>query len=592
MSCRAGGTQSSVLSPRDSALTMHLSPSMLKTRNIAAYRDLLVLFTRYGRKDFRLSLDPEDMLAEEESASEVEPDVQARAEAFARALKEMGPTYVKFGQVVSTRPDVVPPEYISALESLQDKVEPFSFAEVERIIEEELKVRMSKLFQDFESKPIAAASLGQVHRAVLRDGREVVVKVQRPNVAEEVHKELDAFSDIADTLEEHTEIGRRMNLTGAIEQAKITLKNELNYIQEARNAEILRRNLQNFPQIYIPEVIHDLTTPKVLTTELVHGRKVSKLTPLQMLEHNYAELAEVLTEAYLKQICVDGFWHSDPHPGNIFIRDFNGESEVILLDFGMVSRISREFQDEIIKLLLAISANRGDEVADACIRMSEAGDQFDATRFVHQISTIVANFHDVDVRQVNAGQLIFNVISVANNNDLRVPAEIAMLAKTLLNLDGITKRLDPKFDPQKVIRTYAERLITQKLQQKFNPRNFYPALLDLNQLVLDLPHRTREILDLTAGGRLTFGVKLTQAEVFLAGVHKLANRLTVGLVIGALLLSSSLIMRNPTGPRLFGYPAFAMIGYLIAVLAAVYLIVSTLVRDHRDEERAKLKGKT
>ncbi len=196
------------------------------------------------------------------------------------------------------------------------------------------------------------------------------------------------------------------------------------------------------------------------------------------------------------------------------------------------------------------------------------------------------------MRQINVGQLIFNIIAVANNNDLRVPAEIAMLAKTLLNLDAITKRLDPNFDPQKVIRTYAERLITQKLQQKFNPRNFYPALLDLNQLVLDLPHRTREILDLTAAGRLTFGIKLTQAEVFLAGVHKLANRLTVGLVIGALLLSSSLIMRNPTGPRLFGYPAFAMIGYLIAALAAVYLIVSTLVRDHRDEERAKLKGKT
>jgi len=323
----------------------------------------------------------------------------------------------------------------------------------------------------------------------------------------------------------------------------------------------------------------------VLTTELVRGRKVSKLTPLQMIDHDYAELAEVLTQAYLKQICIDGFWHSDPHPGNVFIRDIDGETELVLLDFGMVSRISRDFQDEIIKMLLAISANRGDEAADACVRMSEVGEQFDAMRFTHEISSVVAMYHDVDVRQANAGQMLFNVIAVANNNDLRVPAELAMLAKTLLNLDGITKKLDPNFDPPAVIRAYAERLMTQKLAQKFNPRNFYPALLDLNQLILDLPHRVREILDLTAASRLTFGVKLTQAEIFLAGIHKVANRITVGVVIAALLLSSSLIMRYPGKERL------AMIGYVIAAIAAVYLIVSTLVKDHRDEERAKMKGK-
>ncbi len=565
---------------------MHFSSLMLKTRNLGAYRDLLVLFAKYGRKDFRLSFDPEDIITAETGDGEViEPDVLARARAFATALKKMGPTYVKFGQVLSTRPDVVPSEYVAALESLQDDVEPFSFADVERIVESELGARISKLFLEFESPPMAAASLGQVHRATLRDGREVVVKVQRPNVREEVHKEMEAFSDIAKTLEAHVDVARKMNLVGAIEQAKITLNNELNYLQEARNAEILRQNLTEFPQIYVPAVVQDLTTTKVLTTELVRGKKVSKLTQLQMIDHDYASLAVVLTEAYLKQICVDGFWHSDPHPGNIFLRDTDGQSELVLLDFGMISRIGREFQNEIIKLLLALSSNRGSEVADACARLSQPQETFDATKFVHEISTIVANFHDTDVRQINTGQLMFHVIAVANNNDLRVPAEMAMLAKTLLNLDGITKKLDPNFDPQAVIRAYAERLMTQKLAQKFNPRNFYPALLDLNQLILDLPHRLREILDLTATSQLTFGIKLTQAEIFLSGIHKVANRITVGVVIAALLLSSSLIMRYP------GKEGFAMIGYLIAAIAAVYLIVSTLVKDHRDVERAKLKGK-
>ncbi|HEX8171414.1 MAG TPA: AarF/UbiB family protein [Thermoanaerobaculia bacterium] len=570
---------------------------MLKTRNIGAYRDLLLLFTRYGRKDFRLTLSADDFLAPEPegSTAPMEPDVRARAEAFAKALRDMGPTYVKFGQLLSTRPDIVPQEYIVALESLQDNLDPFSFADVEQIVEEDLGVRISKAFESFDATPLAAASLGQVHRAVLRDGRDVVVKVQRPNVREQVRKDLEVFSDIAAEAEKHSDIGRKMNLVGAIEQAKLAMYSELNYLTEARNTDILRENLVSFPQLYIPAVVHDFTSPRVLTTELVRGRKISKLTPLALIEGNYAELAAVLTRAYLKQICVDGFWHSDPHPGNVFVRenpdDPNGAPQVVLLDFGMCARISHEFQDEVIKLLLAVSSNRGGEVADACIRMSEMQERFDPVKFTRDISTIVAAVHDVNPRDINTGQLIFNVIAIANNNELKVPPELTMLAKTMLHLDSITRKLDPDYDPQQVIRDYAEQLISQKLAQKFNPRNFYPALLDLNQLVLDLPHRAREIIDMTAAGKLTFAMKLSQAEEFLAGMHKIANRITVGVVIAALLVSSSMMMRVPTRFVIFGMPGLAVFGYLLASAAAFYLVVSTLLRDRKDQERAKFKGK-
>ncbi|HVR38271.1 MAG TPA: AarF/UbiB family protein [Thermoanaerobaculia bacterium] len=564
---------------------------MLKTRNLGAYRDLLLLFTKYGRKDFHLSFTPDELLLEQETAAPPEPSVRERAEAFANALKQMGPTYVKFGQLLSTRPDIVPNEYVVALESLQDNVEPFSFADVERTVEEELGVRISKAFSFFDSTPLAAASLGQVHVAALRDGREVVVKVQRPNVREQVRKDLEVFAEIADTLEAHSEIARKMNLAGTLEQVRIALLAELNYLQEANNTDHFREALRDFDEIYIPAVVHDFTSQRVLTTELVRGRKVSKLTPLALIESNYARLAGVLTRAYLKQICVDGFWHSDPHPGNVFLRECEGQPQIVLLDFGMASRISYEMQDEIIKLLLAISANRGSEVADAVARMSEAQERFDPANLVRDVSTIVASVHQANAGDLNVGQLIFNVIAVANANDLKAPPELAMLAKTLLHLDAITKRLDPEYDPRSVIRGYGEELMTRKLAQKFNPRNFYPALLDLNQLVLDLPHRAREIIDLTAAGKLAFGVNLKQAEEIIGGIHKVANRITVGVVIAALLMSSSFMMRYPTGFQLFGYPGIAILGYLLAASAAVYLIASTLLHDRKDRERAQLKGK-
>jgi len=556
---------------------------MLKTSHLGAYRDLVSLFTRYGRRDFRLTLDPHEMLIPDEEPGPIEPDVKQRAEAFARQLKALGPTYVKFGQLLSTRPDIVPKEYIEALETLQDNVEPFSFAEVERTVEEELGAKISKMFESFDATPIAAASLGQVHRAALRDGREVVVKVQRPNVREQVRKDLDVFAEIAHALESHTDLGRRMNVVGVIEQARLALLGELNYVQEARNMETLRANLADFPQIYIPIVIHDFSSSRVLTTELIKGKKVSKLTPLRLIESNYSQLADVLTRAYLKQICIDGFWHCDPHPGNVFIPHDDGEPRLILLDFGMVSRISQEFQDEVIKLLLNISSNRGTETAEACIRMSEPLEAFDTVRFVRDISMIVAAVHDVAPRDVNTGQLLFNVISVANNNALKVPPELAMLAKTLLHLDGITKKLDPQYDPQGVIRDYAEEMIAQKLVQKLNPRNFYASLLDLNQLVQEFPRRAREIVDLTAAGKLTFGIKLLQAEELLAGIHSVANRITVGLIIAAIVVASALIMRTQ--------PNLAMFGYITSALIGLYLVISTLLHDRKDRERAKTKAK-
>ncbi|HUO84791.1 MAG TPA: AarF/UbiB family protein [Thermoanaerobaculia bacterium] len=559
---------------------------MLQVRHTGRYRDLAVLLTRYGLRDFRVEVDDLHALRED-GERPLEPEVQARAEKFAASLKEMGPTYVKFGQVLSTRPDIVPPEYLTVLESFQDDLEPFSFAEVERMVEEELQVRMSKLFETFESTPLAAASLGQVHRAVLRDGREVVVKVQRPGIEATIREDLKVFREISDSLESHSHLARRMNLRAASDQLARVLLAELDYRQEAFHARLLRQNLEEFPQIYIPAVIDDLTTSRVLTRELIHGRKISKLTNLDRIDHDYGPLAEVLIHSYLKQICVDGFWHSDPHPGNLFIR----EDQIVLLDFGMVSRMSGDMQDHALRLLLAISERDGDAAADALIRMGYPEEDFDREGFRRGVSDAVAEFHLTEHARANIGSVLFRMIALANRFRIRVPSEMSMLAKTLLHLDSITRTLDPEFDPQSTTRGYMERLLAHKLRQQFHPRNFYTPLLDLNRLLMELPRHSADLMDQVVNGKFTIAVKLPQADDFLKGMHRIANRITAGLIIAALIVGSALMARVETGLRLFGLPAISVISFLVASGFGLYLIIQTVLKDRRDRIRAGTKGK-
>ena len=465
---------------------------------------------------------------------------------------------------------------------LQDQIEPFSFAEVEQIVESELNVRISKAFQEFEATPIAAASLGQVHRAVLRDGREVVVKVQRPNIRATIRKDLEVFADIAATLEQRTAIGRKMNLSAQVEQLRTTILNELDYLQEMHNAQVLRRNLAEFEEIYVPAPVPDMTTTRVLTTELVPGRKISRLSALAHTENDFTPLARVITHAYLKQICVDGFWHSDPHPGNVFLW----EGQLVLLDFGMVSRLPGDLQDLFIKLLLGITQNRGRDVAEVCIKLGTPQEGFEYERFVRDVSMLVTSFQHADLRRTNVGQLIFQVIQIANSDELQVPSELALLGKTLLHLDTITRTLDPDFDAKETIEEYAERLMVKKVRQRTSPRNYYGALLDLNQLAIELPTRTREVLEQVSRGKLTFTVNVGQAQSFIKAMQRIANRITVGLVIAALLIASSLMMRAPSREFLLGYPLFAVLGYVIAAGLGIYLVVTILMTDRSDRRKA------
>src|SRR6185295_9853427 len=323
---------------------MKLSPNHLKR-----YKEIAQLFWKYGRSDLVKQMGIDEAIDPQElkpaSEGETTPDQ------LADDLEAMGPTYVKLGQVLSGRPDLLPEPYLKALARLQDKVKPFSYAEVEQIVATELGVRISKAFSRFDPEPIAAASLGQVHSAALRDGRLVVVKVQRPNLRQQIAEDFEVLEQIAEFFDAHTELGRRHRFLRILEEFRITIQQELNYEREAQNLIALGENLKDFDLIQVPQPVPDYSTRCVLTMDYVQGRKITSIGPLARLELKGAPLAEELFKAYLKQVLVDGLFHADPHPGNVFLTD---DGRIALLDLGMVGRITPAMQENLLKLLLAI----------------------------------------------------------------------------------------------------------------------------------------------------------------------------------------------------------------------------------------------
>src|SRR5512140_2841447 len=348
----------------------------LKPKHLKRYKDIALLLIKHGRSDVVKHAGLHEALGLEASAETIAG--KAKADELAQDLEKMGPTFIKVGQLLSTRADFLPPAYIHALTRLQDSIDPFPLAEVEAIVSGELGVRISKAFSEFAAKPLATASLGQVHRATMHDGRLVVVKVQRPGIREIIAEDMEVLEEIAGFLDQHTQWGKRYEFGKMLEELRRSLWRGLDYRQEARNLSTLGANLLEFPGIVVPAPIEDFTTSRVLTMEYIRGKKITELSPLARLDFKGADLAEELFHAYLKQILVDGFFHADPHPGNVFLTD---DHCIALLDLGMVGHISPQQQENLLQLVLAVSDCRGDDASAIIIKMSEVRDNFSESDF-------------------------------------------------------------------------------------------------------------------------------------------------------------------------------------------------------------------
>ena len=552
----------------------------LRPEHLKRYRDLARLLMRYGRSDLVRSAGLEGAL---EEGVEQSPDQPAKAEELAKDLERMGPTFIKLGQLLSTRPDLLPQPYIDALTRLQDDVGPFPGEEAERIVSEELGVRVSKAFESFDRTPLAAASLGQVHRATLRDGRTVAVKVQRPGIREQIVQDLDAIGEVVEWMDKHTKGGRKYEPARVLKEFRRTLMSELDYRREARNMATLDTNLAEFDRVMLPRPVEDYSTGRVLTMEFIRGRKITKLSPLARMEADGEGLAEELFRAYLKQILVDGFFHADPHPGNVFMTE---DGRIALLDLGMVGTLSPDLQQHLMRMVLAISEGRGDEAAQATIEAGETRGHFDEATFTNDVKALVGDFANANSAQdIQVGRVMLEVTRSAADNGIRLPVEMTMLGRALLALDLVGRTLDPEFDPNAAIQRNASDMMRRRMLKNASPGRMFSNLLEMNELVQKLPRQVNRALEHVSANGVEVRVRVVEDAWLLEGMQKMSNRIAMGIVVAALIVGAAMMMRIPTRFTILGYPGIAMFFFLLAAALGLVLVLDIVLRDirHRDD---------
>lgn len=553
----------------------------LKPDRLKRYKDVTMLLMKYGRSDLVKQAGLEDHLdLDESSLAEHAPE----AKELAADLEKLGPTFIKLGQLLSTRADLLPPPYLEALSRLQDQIEPFPYEEVDRIVSSELGVRISKAFSEFEQKPLAAASLAQVHLAYMRDGRAVVVKVQRPDIREQIVEDLEILEEISTFIDEHTEVGKRYEFHNLLLSLRRSLLKEMDFKLEANNLVTFAENLREFDRIVIPQPVDDFTTSRILTMDYIPGKKITELSPLRMMEIDGEGLARELFRAYLKQILLDGFVHVDPHPGNVFLTD---DEDIALLDLGMVSRLLPRFQDNLLRLLIAISEGRGEEAADIAIQMGEPKSGFMKGEFTRRVAELVAEHGESSLSRLNSGQVALEITKISADCWFRLPMEFTLVAKALLNLDRVVFTLDPNFEPAAVIRQRSTEILQRNLMKSMTPANLINGVVELKEFAEKLPSRINRILDTVGNNELKVNVDAIDEKMIVEGFQKVANRITLGLILAALIVGAAMLMRVETSFKILGYPGLPMMFFVLAAIAGVGLVASIVLTDVKARKKPR-----
>jgi ubiquinone biosynthesis protein len=509
-----------------------------------------------------------------------ELDAGAPSDEDARQLVDelcrMGPTFIKLGQLLSTRSDLLPPVYLRALAQLRDDVAPLEPGVAETVVEEELGVRISTAFGSFDPMPLGSASLGQVHRATLRDGRPVAVKVQRPGIRRQALEDMEVIAELAEFLDAHSERASRLGFSSMVEQFRGSLLGELDYRREAANLKLLGDILAESDGIVVPQPVDDYTSSRVLTMDFVDGQSIDTLSPLARTELDSADLADQLIGAYLQQVLVHGFFHADPHPGNILLTK---DHRLALVDLGMVARLSPEVQDQLLRLLLAMSSKDSAAAAGALERLGERLADYDADRLRARVGELLLRYGNSTVGELPAGRSLAELALASSACGLRPGTELTMLAKALLNLDQVARILDPDVQIDAIIETHAAAVMRDRMLDAARPAKVMRSALDAAAFVENLPGRLNKVLESLAEGRIDLRLEGLDEAAVLRGAQKMANRVAAGVMIAAFVIAAALFAAAPGGGSVWGYPVLTIAFLGLAVLTAGWVAIGMVRRD-------------
>ncbi|MCU1491898.1 MAG: hypothetical protein JWM85_3303 [Acidimicrobiaceae bacterium] len=516
-----------------------------------------------------------------ETTEAASPAEHESAERLADALEAEGPTFVKLGQLLSTRADLLPPVYLEALARLQDRVEPFPDDEARKIFATEIGVGVDEAFSFFADRPLAAASLGQVYPARLREGAEVVVKIQRPGVNEQVRADLAALGSLARLVDAHSDAGRRFGFADAFEEFESSFVDELDYTREAANLRRLGESLAEHPLVVVPQPVRDFSNERVLTMERIAGHKVTDLSPVVMLEVDGKALAEALYVAYLDQIFVQGFFHADPHPGNVLLTE---DHRLALVDLGMVGYLGAQMRSQLLRLVLALGDGDGDAVADVLVRIGTRLEEFDESAARRQVGATVARASGGGQKS-DVGQSIMALARACALSGLRPPAELSMLARATISLERVVRVLDPEGDPAEVLQRHASDILRDEGTSTRSA--LASGFIEMKDLVEHLPGRLNRLVGALSRGEMRVKVDAFDEVELLRGLQRIANRVAMGVVIAALVLAAAVFAVAPTSSRVLGYPPLALAFLLLAGVLCVGFLATILNADGKLKRRRR-----
>ncbi len=545
-----------------------------RLRGLRRYQDIAQTLVKYGYVDVAEALRLRRPLRFGQrllGASEVVS--YGKPQRLRMLFEELGPTFVKFGQLLSTRVDALPPDYLNELAALQDHVAVEPFPVVQQIVETELQAPLSRLFATVEATPLAAASIAQVHRATLPNGARVVLKVQRPRIPQTIAADLDVLRDLAHLAERYMVEWRPFQPIGLVEEFAHTITKELDFRQERRNLERCAHHFADDPTVLIPKAYAELSTSRVLTMAYVEGTKISDRDTLLRAGHDPHTVAVHGVNALLKQIFVHGFFQGDPHPGNLIVLP---NDVIAILDYGMFGTIDTATREQLSALLLGMVQRNASKMIRALTDLEVVGSENRRRQLQRDVSRLVDTYLNVPLAQIDLTVMLDEMFKIIHGHGLQVPPEFLLLLRALTTAESLGRKLDPAFSIAEHIQPFAEQLVMERYDPRYIMRRLGATGEETGDLLAYLPGAMMHILERVQHGELKMGVEMRQLDRLTRDFDTASNRLTLAIILAASIIGSSLVIQTETPPLLWGYPALGLIGFLISVVLGLSLVVAIL----------------